>query len=103
MNDIIDQLEIGKEDLKRGGKGWFKRKWKPIKNGTWNLYTIKNYSMKNIGFLVSFGKNGGSWGKSYRMFSIRIDLIWIEINFWIRWGIIATSMVPKLFRRTPNS
>ena len=93
MDETVNKLEIIEEDLIRGGKGWYKRKWKAIKNGTWNLYISKYYSHKSLGINGSFDKNSGSWDRdsawSNKCFRIGLSLIWIEINFWIKWDFIA--------------
>ena len=93
MDDTVDKLELMEEDLRRGGKGWYKRKWKSIKNGTWNLYKSKYYLHKSLGIHGSYDKRGGHWDRdgawSNKCFRLGIDLIWIAIEFWIKWDYMA--------------
>ena len=91
MDDTINQLEMGKERWK--DSGWFRRKWKPIKKHTWNFYTSKYYELKRLGVTASYNRRSGCWdidGNYHnKCFRFSLDLIWIEINFWIKWDFIA--------------
>ncbi len=93
MDETVNKLEIGSEDLKRGGQGWYKRKWKAIRKGTWSIYTLKPATFKFLGLMFSYAGNTGAWALdgSWRnkRFDIRLDLIWIEINLWIKWDFTA--------------
>lgn len=78
--------------------GWFKLKWKPIKNGTYNLYLtdtawkrkgFRYWKLKSLG--VRFFEHGmhNGWGRAADGFHIEIGLFFCVINFWILYNIVC--------------
>jgi len=67
---------------------WYKLRWKPIRNGTWNLCLFKERDSKwrrlGIRFSKSCAHNG--WGRMWDGFDIRISLYFWDINFWIHYN-----------------
>lgn len=97
FKDYIYQLTPMYEDLKYGGKGWYRLKWKPIKNRTYNLYISPSWSswstkMLGIRFYDSSAHNG--WGRSWDGFAIEIGLIFFVINFWIHYKFCVMECGP---------
>ena len=76
--------------LKEIEPGWWSLEWRPIKNGTWNLYTSrghKGWRKFSIEKHDSSVHNG--WGRSWDGFAIRICLYFLEINFWVHYNFIC--------------
>ncbi len=67
---------------------WFKLKWKPIRNGTWNIYTFKSTVWK-IRFSIRDSSAHNGWGRSWDGFAINIQLGKYEIEFWIHYNLIC--------------
>ena len=75
--------------------GWYKLKWKPLKNGTWNVWTSKNFSIcRRLG--IEWGDHGAhnGWGRSYKGLWLRLSFIWINVEFYILWDIQVMAEGP---------
>ncbi len=76
------------KNLKRGKEvepGWFRLRWKLIKNGTYNIYITNHDHHFGISFWLDSAHNG--WGRSYKGFSIEIGLWW-TLNIWVKWDFV---------------
>lgn len=94
------------EDLKRGGKGWWKLKWKPIWFGTIYIYNSWTFSklgkvwwQKQPAYLgldihTGYGAMNG-WNRSYDRVDISIGLIITTIRFWIKYNYIVHKDGPS--------
>jgi hypothetical protein len=71
--------------IKDIGEGWYKLRWKPIKNGTYNLYWEKT-KVKQIGIKCYKVNNHSGFGKYYDGFAIEIRLYSVILNFWIHYN-----------------
>ena len=103
-----DVLHLLKKKNKTGWQDWCWLKWRPIKNGTYNLYALKNYYIKSIGMSIGLGRNQGQYGTSWKIFTIGLDLIWWDVHFWIEWKIKANEQaikeskeLAKMYKRFP--
>lgn len=77
------------EDLKRGGKDWYKLKWKPIKNGTYNLWiekTLRSWKVNLLGIRYYKSNAHNGWGRSWDGFAVEIGFIFFTIHFWIHYN-----------------
>jgi len=96
--DFIYKLKPLYEDLKRGGEGWWKLQWKPIKNGTYNLYvhsTMKSWSCRMLGIrYYETGVHNG-WHRSWDGFTVEIGFWFFTVNFWIIWNIVVHEDGPS--------
>ena len=102
--DFIYKLKPLYEDLKVGGKGWYRLQWRPIKNGTYNFYVTSNFFLLGRRFcLRSFvlglylypsGAHNG-WNRGWKGFTVRIGLGLWDLNFWINWRIIVHKSGPS--------
>lgn len=98
--DWLYKLEVGKEIE----PGWYKLKWRPIKNsaagdgGTWNLWferqKVERFLSSGwwgastfLGFKIYKGGAHNGWGRSWERLDIEIGLLLFTINFWIKWNI----------------
>ncbi len=90
-----DVLHLLEKKKKTGWQDWYWLKWRPIKNGTWNFYTLRQYYHKSIGIRIGLGRNQGQYGNSWKMFTIDLDLIWYDIHFWMEWKIKASEKAIK--------
>ena len=88
MEDTLKKLK--KLNLVKGETDWFRFRWKPLKNETYNFYKIQHCYLKSVGFQIDFGGNQGQYGFQYKQFGIGIDLYWYSFYFWIHWKIIAS-------------
>ena len=76
--------------------GWWKLRWRPLKNGTWNLYTTKGYpEYRPVGVMIEKGGAYNGWGRRWSQANLRIGLWLLEINLWIRWGITVMEEGPQ--------
>jgi len=88
MGYVFHKLDI-KGVLQETPDYWYKLKWKPIKNGTYNFYITKEiYSfschMVGIRWYRSNAHNG--WGRSWDGFNIDIGFYWFTISFWLHYN-----------------
>lgn len=70
--------------------GWYKLKWRPIKNGTYNLFitdTRRSWNTKFLGVMYHNTSAHNGWGRDYDAFSITIGLIFFTITFWLHYNI----------------
>jgi len=87
--------------------GWWKLRWRPVKNtikndgGTWNVYFetgVCGGPWRWWGMLgIQMWKNGAhnGWHRSYDRFDVRIGLLFLVINFWVKWNIIVHKDGPS--------
>lgn len=73
------------EPIKEVEAGWWKLKWKPVKNGTYNIFISNHTKMFGIRFWSDSVHNG--WGRSYDGFSVEIGFWW-TLNFWVSYNFI---------------
>lgn len=92
----IYKMKVAYEDLKRGGKGWYKLKWKPIWFGTYYLWISKPYKTYRLGFEfhTAYSAHNG-WGRSYDRIDITISLIFYSLSFWIKYNYIVMASGPS--------
>ncbi len=91
MNYIFHKLK----PVKEFEPNWWTLKWKPIKNGTWNLYTSKGYiGYRRFGLKIEESNAHNGWGRSWDGFSIRLYLYWIEIDFWLHYNFMCMTDGP---------
>ncbi len=75
--------------------GWYILKWKPIKNGTWNLYTSKGYKgYRKVGILMEETGSHNGWGRSWDGFSIYLYLYWVSFTFWLHYNFMCMKDGP---------
>lgn len=76
--------------IKEFKPGWFKLRWKPIKNGTWNFVKHKQYrGYRDVGMTFTFGEVYNGWGRGYKSISLTIGLFWFELHMWIAYDFYA--------------
>jgi len=78
--------------IAKGEKDWYKLKWRPIKNGTYNLYitdTHHSWRTKLIGVRFSDASAHNGWGRSWDGIGFEFGFYFLILNFWIRWNIIV--------------
>jgi hypothetical protein len=82
------------QPIKRSPRGWWKLKWRWIRRGTWNVYTDRHFSdWRELG--LRFTKwHEGRYGVSIDGFSVCLDLWWISVDAWIRWGFSCSERGP---------
>ena len=71
--------------IKEFEPGWFKLRWKPIKNGTWNIAFRRS---RNERYYFRVGKCGShnGWGRSWDGWDIDISLFGFYFLFWIHYN-----------------
>ena len=74
--------------IKEVEKDWFKLKWKPTKNGTWNFYVVKSCSKRFLIKLRDSSAHNG-WYRSWDGFSVTIQLGKRICQFWIHYNLIC--------------
>jgi hypothetical protein len=89
MKDIIDKLK----PIKEIEPNWFKLKWKPIKNGTYNFYILK-YPDNKIRFRI-YTEHVNGWGRSWDGFVIELFILGYFISFWVHYNYIAQIKTQK--------
>jgi len=104
--DEIYKLKPLYEDLKRGGPGWYKLRWKPIWFGT--IYIYPEWTFNKMGKIIwqrhpamlgldiyngNAAHNG--WNRSYERLDITIGLIFVKIRIWIKYDYIVHKDGPS--------
>lgn len=77
--------------------GWYKLRWRPIKNGTWNIWfedTWHSWDYKRIGITFRKGGAHSGWGRDWDDFKIDLHFGWFNINLWIIWNIQVMAQGP---------
>lgn len=76
--------------------GWWKLAWRPIKNGTWNVYRSRG-SKRNwtCGVRLYRGGAHNGWGRSWDTVSLKIDFGRLGgFEAWITWNIRVMAEGP---------
>jgi len=85
MNYVFHRLK----PVKEFEPGWWKLKWRPIKNGTWNFHWYKILpSSKFCEFKLLIDWNGchNGWGRGYDGFSVEFIFIRWGFKFWLHYN-----------------
>jgi len=83
--------------IKEVETGWFKLKWKPIKNGTWNFYLrdevwrYRTFRTWFLGIKIYTNKTDNGWGRGYDSISVDLGLIFFTASFWINYNLICMA------------
>lgn len=89
------KLDVICED--KDSPGWYKLGWKPIKNGTYNIYvtnTCRSWHYKFLGIRFAFGGAHNGWGRSWDDFAIDLGFIFFDVHFWVRWNFLVMAEGP---------
>ena len=87
MNEDLVWKEL--KPIKEVEPGWWKLKWKPVKNGTYNIFLSggKSYNAKQFGIRFWRGGAHNGWGRDYDGFAIEIGFWW-TLNIWINFNFV---------------
>ena len=87
----IYKLRVLREDKVKGGDGWYRFRWKLIKNGTYNLYISSKHwrGCRRLGLCIYESGTHNGWNRGWDAISIDIDCFWFSIYFWIRYNILV--------------
>ena len=82
--------------IKEVEPGWWKLRWRPIKGGTWNAYSIKHFTRRywQTGLLITRDGVRNGWGRFWESMEIIMALGFIKIHAWIRWNIVVQEHGP---------
>lgn len=69
--------------------GWYKLRWRPIRNGTWHFYKCKAWPRKwSLGIKIYRGGAHNGWGRAWEDLNIQICFGRLGmIEAWIVWNI----------------
>ena len=93
--DVIYMLKPDYEDIKNGGKDWWKLKWRPIWRETYSIYCRKRFSGFNIGITYNNSDARNGWHRYYKHRHLRIGLLLWEFEMWIRYDFIVHKDGPS--------
>ena len=84
--------------IKEVEPGWWKLRWKPIKNGTYNIFITKemiSYSHHFIGIRFYEVNAHNGWHRSWDGRAFEIGLLFFTIHMWIIWNIVVHEDGPS--------
>lgn len=84
----IYALKPAYEDLKDGGPGWYKLKWRPLWGKTFQFYFWKFDYGKSRLRVVDYGAHNG-WHRSYECKKLELGMFGHTIGFWFAWNFIV--------------
>ena len=94
--DFIYKLKIVKEDIKHGGEGWYRLRWRPIKNGTYNFYISRRWNgCRSIGIRIFEQSTHNGWARGWDGIGIDIDCFFFDIHFWAIYNILVHKDGPS--------
>lgn len=91
--DVLYMLEPEYEDLKRGGVGWYKLKWRPIWGHTFYLCRYKHENLFGVRWYRCDQRNG--YFRSYRHLEVYIGIPFFILSFWIKWDFMCHKEGPS--------
>lgn len=88
--------------LYKSEPGWWKLRWRPIKNGTWNVAPclhnpFREWTSRNWGFGIVLWRNDerNGWGRSWKDLNLLVHLGRMgTIDIWIHWDIHCMAEGP---------
>jgi len=88
--DFITKLPASHESE----PGWWKLKWRPIKNGTWNMCLFKGNTHIKRFMVYRMDWNNG-WHRSWNGINLHIRLPGYDFMFWFRWDFLVHENGPS--------
>lgn len=76
--------------------GWYKLRWRSIRNGTWNFHASRGWSHNwSVGVKITRDGAHNGWGRSWESLSIQISLGRLAVlEAWIHWRIVVMGKGP---------
>lgn len=91
--DDIYALKPKREELKRGGPGWWSLTWRPLWRKTYSVYWSKYH--RGFGFRwYECGAHNG-WGRYYDGFTIELFTPVGMLAGWIKWNYMVMAEGPS--------